>query len=151
MMSIQQMLEAAMLQQSGEAVTPEFPMKEAQRAELAIIRDQMTDRERVGPFVQWDEVVQIHRTGSIQANFMSHSVFVFWHYITADEAFRRFTLMGMQGTVASFFAAAPDCLIAWLSKEGLRFEVADSALLVRVKPDDLDVRTTTIPHGGSVT
>jgi hypothetical protein len=151
MTTMGEMLAAITARQSGESPAFEMPLKDAQRDELAIIREQMTDRCRPEMFVQWDEVTQIHRTGSIVADAMSRAVFVFWRYIEADEAFRRFEIMGMQGNIAALFAATPDCLIAWLSSEGLRFEIADSALLVRAKRDDLDVRTATIPHGGNVT
>lgn len=134
-MTPSQLMAALTGQQSSETTTLEMPLKDAQRHELLIIREQMTDRERIGPFQKWDEITQIHRTGSIVADAMARAVFVFWRYIEADEAFRRLRLMGMQGTIASVFAATPDCLIAWLSSEGLRFEIADSALLIRAKRD----------------
>lgn len=133
-MTPQELMEA-FTGQRPDATTFEMPLKEAQRDELTIIRKQMTDAERPSMFVRWDEVTQIHRTGSIMVEAVSRAVFVFWHYISADDAFRRFALMGMQGTVASMFAATPDCLIAWVSSEGLRFEIADSSLLVLAKRD----------------
>jgi hypothetical protein len=134
-MTPQELMSSFMAQQTGAGEPPKFemPLKDAQRHELAIIREQMTDRCRPEVFVQWDEVTQVHRTGSITPDAASRAVFVFWRYISIDDAFRRLDLMRTQAAVALFFAATPDCLIAWLSPEGLRFEIADSSLLVKVE------------------
>ena len=117
--------------QSDEAGTPDLPLKEAQRDELMVIRKQMTVG-KIGDFEKWDEVVPVHRTGSIAEGYVTGAVFVFWRYISVDEAFRRLTLMGRQGAATSLFYPNPDCLVGWLAKEGLRFEIFDSALLVKV-------------------
>lgn len=129
-----ELLARAQAQSSDDNHRPEFPMKEVQRSELGIIREQMSARNGRGVFQQWEEVTPIHRTCCLTNDVITGAVMVFWHYFTKDEALARLKAIGAGGTM--YFNPNPDCLIAFLSSQGLRFEVMDSEMLVRVNPED---------------
>ena len=109
---------------------PKMPLKEAQRAELALVRRDIENNKTPRLFKMWDEVRPAYRTSSFRQDFLDSAVLVFWSYEPAERLIERIKIVGMNPQLY-----APDCLIAWMSAENLRFEVADSSMLVLVNPD----------------
>lgn len=130
---------ARMREQSGAGEAPVFPLKEAQRDELAVIRRQI-DGEDARTLKCWDEVTLVHRTGSFTGSLVSDAVLVFWQRLDPMDAYKR--LAATSSGPSLMFWPNPDCLIAWLSDQGLRFEVADSAFLIRASSGPIFAEVT---------